>query len=320
LAFASDRLYWPADLDPEVGAIDAGRNNSIVFATDGGLRVLAYFCEARPPLFPAWSPAGDRIAFGAGDMVYDVHLETGELRKHTQPEREGKIPSWNGAGTLLAMYGERSHGDTDIFVADVARSLRDSRGQWRVAQQEGFDFLPTFHPREPWLVYVHESVTEDEESRCDLYRVEAGKPYWENEPPRKIVEDLPEPGRLSWFPDGQRLLVWHEKGLEIVDVAAPKRTPLALPPLHDPDFPEGPSLELHDVVIDPTGTKLTFSGLRWSGRSPDDAGWYLYVCALDGSGLQRITPVEDEVVPLYQFPQTGKTAADLAVEILQTLE
>jgi hypothetical protein len=62
---------------------------------------------------------------------------------------------------------------------------------------------------------------------------------------------------------------------------------------------------------------MAFSGLRWSGRPDDAAGWYIYTCNLDGSDLRRVTPLEDEPVTPYTYPVTGRSAFDVADEIAE---
>jgi hypothetical protein len=120
--------------------------------------------------------------------------------------------------------------------------------------------------------------------------------------------------RLTWFPDGRRILVYHSKGVHVVKVKENQIEELLLPPLHDPDLPSGRPLLLKDVTLDATGLWLVFSGFRWSGDLKDPGGWYIYRCRLDGSEIQRLTPIEDKPVAPYVFPRTGQSALDFAKE------
>lgn len=41
----------------------------------------------------------------------------------------------------------------------------------------------------------------------------------------------------------------------------------------------------------------------------------MYACNLDGRGVRRVTLLEDEPVPPCVFPESGKSAFDVAKEI-----
>jgi hypothetical protein len=139
-------------------------------------------------------------------------------------------------------------------------------------------------------------------------------------PPRKIAEDIPRPTSLSALPDNERLLVCHEDGPEVVDIETGERLPMKWPELRDPDLPGGVPLMIGDAALRPDGEEVAFSALRWSGKAEDAGAWCLYVCKLDGSELQRLTPPQDDPVAPYVFPDTGKTAFDVARDIRAKFE
>jgi len=88
---------------------------------------------------------------------------------------------------------------------------------------------------------------------------------------RDLINDIQRPTRLSPFPDGQRLLICHDEGLDVVNVKTGETSPLDWPKLHDPDLPQGQPLIITDAVLRPDGEEVVFSGLRWSGDVDDGA-------------------------------------------------
>jgi len=81
-------------------------------------------------------------------------------------------------------------------------------------------------------------------------------------------------------------------------------------------LPQGEALKIYDVVVNPNEEKIAFSGMRWSGKEEEEAGYYIYTCNLDGSALERVTPLKDIEVGFYQFPETGKSAAEVEVKVV----
>jgi hypothetical protein len=90
-----------------------------VRADGSGERVLASGWE------PAWSPAGDRIAFTNGDDLYLVPAGRGAPRKLTSTPAPESAPAWSPDGRRLAYVSEET-GAADIHVLDL-RSGRITR-------------------------------------------------------------------------------------------------------------------------------------------------------------------------------------------------
>lgn len=219
-------------------------------------------------------------------------------------------------GRFLAYSAFRRQGDADIFVDGVKDDLSGLQGHMRIARQDGEDCSPEFSPGGGRVYFAHcDPGTPPKGEAWSVYRVPPGKQYWENTPPELVVGGFGAIGRLSFFPDG-RLLVWHDKGLDVVGVEAKTKTPLGLPELREPELPaDRPALKLRDPAVSPDGKKLAFSGYRDSGDPQKGTGWYIYTCNLDGSDVKRVTPLADDPVEPYVFPGTGKTAFDVAREM-----
>ncbi len=235
-------------------------------------------------------------------------------------------PSISADGAVLAYSRWGTGGDRDVFLDGLAyddfrfHAIAPIRGHRRVSVPGEAD-LTALTP-DGTRVYYSNGV--EREAPPPVEGQEPPPPQYDwsllvspvdlKRPSRAYekVLDLPcRPGRLSIFPDGKGLLLWAEEGMWIADLEAKTLAPFTLPELRDPDRPEAGPLRLREPAVSPDGTRLAFSG---STAPPDEKvgpEWYLYVCNLDGSGLKRVTPLEDEPVGFYTFPKSGQSAFDL---------
>lgn len=273
-----------------------------------------------PSTYPAVSPDGEELVCLRRDgRLLWLHLTTGRWRILNREDRPAGAATWAPDGSSVVFHALRRQGDTDIFQCGLRREggmvIPDDR--FRLVHLTDIDIFPIFAPDGSRVYWGHCSLLTGPLEAYEggaLYRVLPGRQYWEN-PPELILGKLGGVKRLSFFPDGRRLLVSHGDKLDVVDVEAKTRTPLGLPALHDPELPaDCPALRLRDPAVSPDGTRLAFSGYIDSGDPEHGTGWFIYTCRLDGSELKRITPLEDAPVEPYVFPETGKTALDVARE------
>ena len=276
---------------------------------DGSVSCVLQGCR-RSSLRPRFSSPLMTYSVGTDGCVEACDLSNGKTRTLLTASRPGTNAALSPDGHLIAFVAARGGGDTDLFVGDLdADALQRQR---RIERLVGAAGAPEFASDGRW-VYFGRVSTRD--AGAMIYRVRPDRWYDDGNPPPEKLADVPGVvGRLSAFPDNRRLLVWHSKGLDVLDVETRKLTPLGLPELHDPDLPEGKPLVVQEPAVSPDGQQIAFSAVRWSGKPEDPCGQYIYVCNLDGSGLKRITPLEDVVVPPYIFPATGKPAFEVPEE------
>ncbi|MBP8954347.1 MAG: PD40 domain-containing protein [Armatimonadetes bacterium] len=222
---------------------------------------------------------------------------------------------------LLAYSAHRRHGDEDIFTREWHTEDGLSAGREnRALRLDGLDARPLLDQGRHSVLFAHwlpRPAAASELPNWEVLRVDLAERGPAVPAPERVIGGLGEVSRMSRFPDG-RLLVWHGGGLDIVDPEAKTKEPLDLPPLRDPELPAArPALKLRDPAVSPDGKLLAFSGYRDSGDPEHGTGWYIYTCNLDGSDVKRITPLEDDPVEPYVFPETGKTAFDVAREIAE---
>jgi len=241
-----------------------------------------------------------------------ISLATGEVIRFTSWERRGSTPF---AGEEVVVFSsDRRHGDEDIFAANLSYAPLAMSNQRRLCRLDGQDVCPVISADGCSVFFGHHDENTSRDRPWEVWRVRANGPYWQNTPPEAVARGFGKIRRLCLFQE-KRILVWHAHGMDVVDATTGAVHALQLPELHDPDLPDGPPLKMREPGVSPDGTRLAFSGYRDSGDPEKGTGWYIYICDLDGSDLRRVTPLGDEPVPPYVFPETGKTAFDVAKEI-----
>lgn len=243
-----------------------------------------------------------------------IDLRTGAVEQLTQEGRPGQWPRWSRDGRRVVVSAIRRYGDLDLFIIDAS----GTHGETRLLRLDGIEAFPVFASKGDTVFFAYaEGLAMSPMSENWSIRI-AVPPRNEVRGETQLVADgFGRIERMTIFPDG-RLLVWHEGGLDVVDPETKTKEPLDLPPLRDPELPAArPALKLRDPAVSPDGKLLAFSGYRDSGDPEHGTGWYIYTCNLDGSDVKRITPLEDDPVEPYVFPETGKTAFDVAKEIAE---
>ncbi len=269
----------------------------------------------------AWNSVKRRIAFELKAEIKVFDFATGSLGKASQAGRVLRgSPAWSLDGQYLAMAGSHSPSDQrdknyrygqDIFVSRIADEIGPASNveNWCVAQFPGTEILPIFTPDGQSIIFAHleppqrgQKAVPWQESQWALYRVEAFGKAPKNEPPVKIVGNLPYPTRLSWYPDGTRLLVSYaavqgvgygdaKYGLshqpEVINVRDGTRKTLNLLPLYAPGMEGGVPLVPENIVINSSGRRLAFNAFTWSGDPKDTAVAAIYSCDLNGANIRQ---------------------------------
>lgn len=342
IVFMTRRQINDLHINTKEGANSAATPQSsktlVALASQGKLEVLL--------VPPRWvhtavpTPNLERLAFWMNNEIYILDLKVGSIGRCNDGQRaERGQPAWDTSGKYLVMAGMHSPSDkvgdrdADIFAATIRSRLGAASmdEHWCISVFPGADNAPIFSPDGQFVAFVHL-----EESNEATSGKQDGATWWgpfvakaaetpegqKPEAPRKIIGGLPLIERISYFPDGRRLLISYagnggagsddifglKRWPEILDIENKTLKPLNLPILHDPDLPKGKPLIVRQPVLNSNGTKIAFSALRWSGDPKDDAAICIYTCNIDGSDLKRITPPTAQLLVPYQYPQPGITA------------
>ncbi len=298
-----------------------------IFSKSGGLQAMVQLPEDAVTLYPlSFSKPRRSVVFELNSQIVIIDLQNSNIGKASQAGRViRKMPSWNLDGSLIVMAGSHSPSDQqnknysydqDIFVSSIDSKLTEvtNKKNWCVALFPGVDILPVFTLDGREIIFVHRDVSTTNQAQSlqtsswSLYKVGALKNYTKNLPPKKIIDGLTFPSRLSWFPDGRRLLVaYPSRNPDVIDVLTGLREPLLLPVLRDPDLLNSQPLTLDNATLNPEGNQIAFDSLRWSGKPEDIAYRCIYTCRLDGSEVKRVTPADNSALEAFKYVQPGLT-------------
>ncbi len=214
--------------------------------------------------------------------VLAVDLETGQAqgqpRRLTQDGRSYRQPRWLPDGRGLLVEIERDVDVDDLFYfKDLAIVSLESGEMQVLTQPDTVDFDPRPSPDGQWIAYSSRPVAEFTAANTQLKIMPAAGGQ-----PRTLAADLDNHVYdIRWTPDSQRLVVLvSERG----------RTDLRIVDREDGTietaFTADRELTSYDLSAD--GKQVGFVA------ATDRAPWDLYIAALDGSGEQRLTRVNDE--------------------------
>lgn len=289
--------------------------------------------EAPGCLYPAWARSAEdwRVE---GDVAV-MTVEGGVLVLHDL--RTGAKTSYGDSTSItfsqaalspdarmLAYVSQRTHGDVDLFIDALDPANLMPGAHRRVLRLDGTEARPAFSPdvQRLWFAHGPPSPRTGDPGPAPWSigwvptDAEHGNKEW-----TELAKGFSDILGLSVFPEGDRLLVetWaaerpedtpRRRELWIVDASTGERTLLDLGTLRDPDHP-GIELFLRDAALGPDGTHLAFAGFL---VHEDGSGQAIYECALDGSDLRRVTPLEDHPVDFWTFPESGRSAFELEKE------
>lgn len=284
---------------------------------------------------PNFSRKSHRLAFVSDNSIYILDTKTLSLGRLNDGYRVFRgMPAWSNSGNEIASSGIHSLSDRtdknypyddDIFVTKVTENLTIASGysSWCPVRMSGKDILPIFSVDDQWIYFAHQKpipLKKDDVAKdvsptwpnWSIYRVKASKHFTENEPAEIILNDIPLPDRLSWFPDGNRLLVSFAQGGAftesqidllrspiVINTANKTTEKLKLQEMFDPTMPNGKALVPRSIALNVLGDRIVFYAYRWN---KDQSGGVscIYVSNLDGSQLQLVTD-PDAPITFYKF-------------------
>ena len=294
--------------------------------------------DYEPDQFKSLNGAASWLAMIWHGWSYALNLKNGEYRVLSNPKRYLNTPAvrpdgaWSVAAGMAATGNAGSDLMPDALQREPAMALR---GRLLIPNSDETD--PVFSPDGQWLYFIK---SKDEGEVLSLHRIPAlivetrERLAVKDEQQQAIIEKLPFPvERLSVTRDGKHLvaqlplqyLLPHndlKKPAEIVnltshiaviDIETKKLRELKLPSLKDTEIGSASIEELQDAWAGPGNDEVTFSGKTIDADKKERRR--IYSCRFDGSNLRAWTPKENQPVPAYQFPETQKTAYELAKEI-----
>ncbi len=238
-----------------------------------------------------------------------VELGAGNVSSYNF-RRHVPIRSFDARGRLICLAARMRRADDDIAIVAIPNSP-ETPLEYRSLAVEGPDCCPVFSPTEDSVYFAHRCASAEGECAWQLMRSRV-----EDEAtlasPEVIAEGLGPVGRISVFPDGGKLLVWHDDTLVTVTVSDGEQTPITLGELRDPDFPDWRPVTVSYPAIGPDGDTIAFVGRLWSGAEDEPPSYHIYVCRLDGTELRRLTPMKPGAVQPYVYPESGAEALRIA--------
>jgi len=268
-------------------------------------------------------PNSSWVTLSSHPYIYAFNTQTGAYKALTDGERTAGFAavSTKGEWSVVSSNGQETRSTLDLFVDHLS------------ARDKIFPILRTrlvlpgdqrqavFSNDDEWLYFITVTSTGNQPKHvlqrisAALFPKQAAGPYRvDAKDVETIAENLPgEVKRLSLFPDGQRLLLQTNKGLQIVSIANGQVTPLVLNNLRDAERKDAVIKDIDFGWAGPGDDRVTFSGDSSPGEYSEPIR-RIYSCRFDGSDLKAHTPRENEPVPMYKFPDSDKTAYDLAKE------
>lgn len=164
-------------------------------------RVIAN--SAEPIMSPAWSPAGDSLAYVSFEnkmaAIWVQTLATGVRTKVSARAGINGAPAWSPDGKKLALTLSRKDGDVDVYTLELATQLLT-----RMTFDPGIDTEPTWSLDGTTLYY-----TSDRSGAPQIYEVSVTDP---RSSPRRLTFEGKYNARPRLSPDGKQLALVHQNG------------------------------------------------------------------------------------------------------------
>jgi len=273
------------------------------------------------------------ISVSRGNWAYALNVDAAKWKVLCEPERAGvgAAVEPNGGWSVSCSNGADSlFQSVDLFSEDLSRIAIEPGVRFRRAMI-GEQSTPAFSPDGAWLYFsttlVRNGVMKVEIDRISRSVAESPFPVilstrdddltnpfqWRTSSATKVVAlpfvggKMPRVERLSVFPSGKNLCVQTDQGLFIVsidDSVVKKIGPWAL---IDPDT--GARLvDFDNGWAGRTDAEIVFSGLEVGpmGRRMRR----IFSLGVNGVGLKALTPLNDDVVKSYEFPEVDGDLRD----------
>lgn len=244
------------------GGVPNGPENIWVVNADGtNMRQLTFdgFNE-----YPTWSPDGAKIAFQAGAQIWQVDLASATVAEITKGDRGGFKPDWHPTdSSRIACWFNTSGHDNNIYLIDPQTCLTELSGRRTLLRRDGTDRNARWSRDGTRLAFVGE--TKDPEGGDSTWHLMTMQADGTGVQTRCAISQWTT--RLSWFPDGTRILIDDGK---VCNLTTGEITSLF-----------GEYLGKADISRD--GQYVAYAD--WVGC----AGHFLFVRNIDGSGKRQIT-------------------------------
>jgi TolB protein len=193
---------------PPVGAWTVAPSWIFVMDADGGHRTRLFADDDESALGPAWSPAGDRIAFGVGvnqprpgkfgpARVVVVNPDGTGYRRLT-PDDDGnyQFPSWSPDGTRLVLRAATPT-TKGLSILDVATGVLTP-----LTPGSGTDNLPAWSPVGDWITF-----TSRRDGDWEIYKIRP-----DGTGLTRLTTSAGNDAHAAWSPDGRWIAFGSARG------------------------------------------------------------------------------------------------------------
>jgi len=183
---------WAPD-GRRVAVVGLGRG---IYVIDSELQTAKRLTSGTSDEAPAWSPAGDLIAFHkqVRDTNYDlfaVDPATGKKRRLTNDSAQQTNPTWSPDGSHLAFAQQQANGKWAIFTMRSDGSAKRRITAAGTSAQE-----PSWSPDGKRIAVILQGL-----DTATLATVDAGG----GGAPERLTDDSLFPSKPTWSPDGRSI-------------------------------------------------------------------------------------------------------------------
>jgi Tol biopolymer transport system component len=270
---------WSADGTQVLLLSDSGGEKESVFVMNiepSKPRRIATIIESSVRLYPAYSPAGDKIVYVlANDLrIFDLGSGTDKFVYRTSA---GAIPTFSPDGSKI-LFQDRIDENTEICSVNI-----DGSGFINLTQNPSRDMTPAYSPDGSKIAFSASRATST--STFEIYVMNA-----DGTDPRMVFGDRAISASPTWAPDGKSIVFANDRedgrigNFELFSVGLYGSGLRRLTTRAGYDA---------DAAFSPDGTKLAFV-------SATDGNAEIYTMNADGTGMMRVTrDLGNDVAPRW---------------------